>query len=262
LKTRISGTAGACARSEVTHFYNPTYKYQEVAWRDPIGKCAAKAERVRKFVHKLTRLARFASCSGKGLVLRELERDFGEGIAQFIRLMYEQLEDKVPPPAFVDTFARATRAFHQAGMHTIFVTHSQGNMMLAEAVKLYPTLLFAKKSPRCVADVALASPIPQAKFGLASERMHGFIMRGDILLLFGRVQNDFPRAESYVTDQTAQALGGTLPYDPLLPEHRRWAMELHSVDSNYLQDPKNAPGVRTLLDDLFAKCVGPEPAPR
>jgi len=133
------------------------------------------------------------------------------------------------------------------------VSHSQGNLLLANAVQLLPDIDNMYQTPqRCLGALTFASPIGSASFGL-SGMIRGMEMNKDILLMLPN-RNDFPR---YDDDRTVLA---TTQIDAESNPFKKLSLRLshgvkiHEVDWNYLTWPNSVDSVKSALRAIRHSC--------
>jgi hypothetical protein len=145
----------------------------------------------------------------------------------------------VARPADVDTVAAITTRLRDAGRHVVFVMHSQGNLVVQQAL----TLLARQgrySQPRdttCVGGVALASPTSEA-WPISARHLNGLVVDGDAILLLGH--NKFPRVRTPLSDSAVSAMSGSIRariVSIATAARLRWAVRLHGIIESYLMQP-------------------------
>lgn len=139
-------------------------------------------------------------------------------------------------PRDVDTVAAFATRMRDEGRHLIFVMHSQGNLVVQQALTLLKTRgQYAQaRDTTCIAGVALASPTSQA-WPISSRHLHGLVVEGDAILLLGK--NDFPRVRTPMSDSAARATTGSIRAriaGLATAASIRWGLRIHSVVQSYL----------------------------
>jgi hypothetical protein len=168
-------------------------------------------------------------------------------------------------------------ADHQAmGMHTIFVNHSQGNLIFSQALRTPPPVPPERRILPivCTAAVSLASPIGRHEFVMsdAASLLTGMTIGstvkqdatwsdqpGDDLLLripntnYG--DNKFERLSSAVRDAglaRLAAMSGPPVWKTLYG--LKLSYDVHFAGPNYLLDAYNGAEVRQMLVSLYNTC--------
>lgn len=244
--------------ARVTFFYNRNVAAQLAAF-DSASSCYADAARGGGIRHGIYLAVRFAKCRVAEPVVRlarhVAEADIIEAMTEMARINYN-----VPtgaPPADADSLAERLAAYyHRDSSDVIFVTHSQGNMILADAKHVVDYLDAQYQAPeRCVAALSFASPIRSTKFAIDG-RVLGMMMENDILFMVG-ADNDMTRTTD---DRTAQATSEladeTNPFKHFMKRYH-WGLAIHDVNWNYLQYPASVDMVQGYLRQLRGLCVTP-----
>jgi len=164
----------------------------------------------------------------------------------------------------VDSLAQFLAYYHGRGYSTIGVTHSQGNMVMGQALQF---LSRYDTTHKCFAVLSLASPIKHSGFDLGlMDTLHlkGLSIPGDILRFLG-FPNDFDSTRYSDTAVVAAAqisrvrsfgnfaspgAGQTLAWLYGLS----WGPRIHAVDQNYFQG-NVAPYARSALQQLYQQCT-------
>jgi hypothetical protein len=240
-------------------FYNRTARAQ---LQDAgISPCAIRARWKADYVAPIVVLGRFAGCKGSYTALLIAQNDFSEAMDEISRL---EIGGNADTPVDVNRLADTLAKFYHAeNMHTIFVTHSQGNLVLAQALKALPSIEGKElQTGQCTAHISFASPVAKAFFGSTPESslwatgfQRGQIMNHDVLLLLLPGHNDFgpPWGESYVTrNATAAINAANWLAKPLVK--LQWGVKTHEVVPNYFADAANSDLTRRWLKELFVQC--------
>lgn len=139
-------------------------------------------------------------------------------------------------PHDVDTVAAFTTRMRDEGKHLIFVMHSQGNLVVQQALTLLRTRgeYSQARDTTCIAGVALASPTSQA-WPISARHLHGLVVDGDAILMLGK--NDFPRVRTPMSDSAARETTGSIRARIVglaTAASIRWGLRLHSAIQSYL----------------------------
>ena len=250
--------------ARTTYFWNRDVA-GELAAYDSLSTCSAEAVRSSGILHPLYVGARFVKCDvlhNVGKVARHvIEWDPVEGFLQYISLHIPYAlpipPTWVPRPMDADSLAAQLAAYYNRDSSgVIFVAHSQGNMMVANAAQLVPPLNVSAGivAPPCLGAVALASPIPRSRFGGLGGMIQGMIMNHDILLAIG-TNNDMTHSDDDRSRQ-ADAEIRAAPNDSTrwaLALH--WGVKIHEVNYNYLTYPASVDSVRLYLRTIRHTCL-------
>jgi hypothetical protein len=162
-----------------------------------------------------------------------------------------------PTPRFVGyTQAYIEQVHREKFRSVLFVSHSQGNMMVAQAITNLGAS--AQEYGQCTADVSLASPVPKASFNLADTLLKGTTIVGDILTQLPLTQNDFT---PWQTDPISNAAQQELQIDQAGSQSyyqaRKfyWGIKIHNVDANYFAGSEDmAQWLLTAISDVYFGC--------
>lgn len=175
------------ANARVTFFYNRNVAAQLKAY-DSLSTCKSDAARGSGIRHGLYLAVRLAKCTvgdpAVKIVRAVAENDFVESMNELKRILY--YVPAGPPPADADSLAERLVAYYDRdSSDVILVTHSQGNMILADAQRIISNLnLQFQTLNGCTAALSFASPIDSSYFGLGS-LVRGMIMQNDVLFMLG-----------------------------------------------------------------------------
>jgi hypothetical protein len=241
--------AGPNPTAETSFYWNRDATGQMLAYSG-VNECIGTFE--DEFVVKamLTSLVRYAQCKGTLFKRSVVNNDLLESLEQFIQLRYNRgihVED-------ARELATIDSTYHWWGYHTIHLSHSQGNMLVAQALQELPAREgHALQRGMCTAQLTMASPIPRANIPLDQYHLKGFTIRNDILLQLG-LPNDFPR---YETD-TSLALDSALAKvsaDDRVKTLMKFGTRIHDVNYSYFTYPANKDHISKMLDTLSDECT-------
>lgn len=141
-------------------------------------------------------------------------------------------------PADVDSIAAITTRLRDQGRHVVFVMHSQGNLIVQQAVTLLARggKYLQSRDTTCIGGVALASPTSEA-WPIASRHLYGLVVDGDAILMLGH--NKFPRIRTPLSDSAAAATTGSIRARVVslaTAASLRWGLRLHSIIDSYLME--------------------------
>lgn len=159
--------------------------------------------------------------------------DYAEVSQQFSSVLDRSIRAR---PADVDTIAAITTHLRDAGRHVVFVMHSQGNLIMQQALTLLARngKYSQPRDTTCIGGVALASPTSES-WPIAPRHLHGLVVDGDAILMLGH--NKFPRVRTPLSDSAATATGGSLQsriVSLVTASKIRWGVRLHGIIESYL----------------------------
>jgi hypothetical protein len=238
----------------VDHFYNPTFAVEEKTWQDPetglANFCADKGRRDLQYTDALVMASRYASCMGVKFGKWLYIGDFPQSLWQMLQQKYK-LRLTVEQTAL--DLGYFTAALHRAGDETIFVTHSQGNLMFAQMIQNLDA--FESPQTKCIAELSLASPIGQSHFSpLPPRYLAGMTIKWDILWqLRPYTDNDFTLQLTARSD-SADAQIPTLTGTALIKAYADWGLKIHEPNDNYLVGGVSGYVAQSLVD-LHERCA-------
>ena len=160
-------------------------------------------------------------------------------------------------PADVDTLAAITTRLRDAGRHVVFVMHSQGNLIVQQALTLlsHRGKYSQAHDTTCIGGVALASPTSEA-WPIAARHLHGLVVDGDAILMLGH--NRFPRVRTPLSDSAASATGGSLQariVSLVSASRLRWGLRLHGIIESYLMQPPMRGRIQDAIVASYKGCA-------
>ena len=189
------------------------------------------------------------------------EADIVEAIRQFIRVYHDS------PRFEVDAGLLAARIqeYRNAGQHVLVVPHSEGNMMLQQAVtRLEGSGQFnVLRDSSCIGAMSLAAPT-DVNWPLDDHHLNHVIVRGDPIPYLGEIlpgigPNAWDPLDTQLSrdrDLSLALAARSLPYN--LAEYirltYRWGILLHSVDRSYLGEPEPRQVIADSLGLLYKEC--------
>ncbi len=180
--------------------------------------------------------------------------DFLEVGTQYSNVLKRTISTR---PVDVDSIAAFTSRLRDSGRHVVFVMHSQGNLMVQQAL----SLLAARgqySQPRdstCIGGVALASPTSHA-WPISSRHLRGLVVKGDIILSLGG--NSFPQVGTPMSDSAlAERTGSVRARIAGLASAAalRWALRLHGAVESYLEPAVMRERVEAALVSSYRSCA-------
>ncbi len=159
--------------------------------------------------------------------------DFAEVGQQYGNVLNHSLTAR---PRDVDSVAAFATRIRNEGRHIVFVMHSQGNLIVQQALTLLQRngQYSQSRDTTCIGGVALASPTSEA-WPISARHLNGLAVEGDVILMLGR--NKFPRVRTPMSDSAALAttssvrarIAGLASAATI-----RWGLRLHSAIDSYL----------------------------
>jgi predicted alpha/beta hydrolase family esterase len=183
-----------------------------------------------------------------------LEGDLLESLQQLAAL--EERSVSWAPEDMKSLVASLTRYYHANEGKAIFVAHSQGNLITAQALnQLQVNESYNLQQGHCTAVVGIAPPIEQSEYTIsASTHVRSATYRRDILtqLAFTRTAN-IPR----ISSERSRALNDSLDAMPSSPirdiKSLIYGYELHGANANYFAS-EGRDSVRTRLVAMYNQC--------
>lgn len=159
--------------------------------------------------------------------------DFAEVGQQYGNVLNHSLTAR---PRDVDSVAAFATRIRNEGRHIVFVMHSQGNLIVQQALTLLQRngQYSQSRDTTCIGGVALASPTSEA-WPISARHLNGLAVEGDVILMLGR--NKFTRVRTPMSDSAALAttssvrarIAGLASAATI-----RWGLRLHSAIDSYL----------------------------
>ncbi len=180
--------------------------------------------------------------------------DYAEAGSELLSVMNRST---VSRPRDVDTVAAFATRMRDEGRHLIFVMHSQGNLVVQQALTLLKTRgqYVQARDTTCIGAVALASPTSQA-WPVSSRHLHGLVVDGDAILMLGK--NDFPRVHTPMSDSAAHATSGSVRARIMglaTAAGIRWGLRLHSVVQSYLTPESMRGRIQDAIVSSYRGCA-------
>lgn len=239
---------------EVNYFWNRNLAGDLAAY-DETHRCIAVAVRSEFFRAPLTTAYEYAKCKGMRFVYSVVQQDLVQSAYQFLSL---RAGLRPPPIDDVNRLADLIKTYHTGwDAHVMTVTHSQGNMVFAQAIQQLP----AKEgrplqSQYCTAELSLAAPIYAADFGMNASFLRGIDVNGDILEVVG-LPNDFPHIDNDTSRAAAADLATLIGSLPVFRQYKQlqWGTKIHGVDYNYFGSREGVAAVKKNLGELYDECM-------
>lgn len=159
--------------------------------------------------------------------------DFAEVGQQYGNVLNHSLTAR---PRDVDSVAAFAIRTRNQGRHIVFVMHSQGNLIVQQALTLLQRngQYSQSRDTTCIGGVALASPTSDA-WPISARHLNGLAVEGDIILVLGR--NKFPRVRTPMSDSAVRATTSSIRAriaGLASAATIRWGLRLHSAVDSYL----------------------------
>lgn len=234
----------------VEHVLNKRAELQLAEW-DAAHPCV-KVSMAQQWLHGPFRKAlRYHRCMEARNEVGFTTLDLVEAATARIQLILHLSSTNPDVPLIADRI-RADRA---RGENVIMVGHSEGTLLIAQAVRALPALDGhpVQVANSCVASLSLGTPADRNTFGLDREYNTGFIVEGDVILVTGPTGWDIihtplmDRMQAILNehpDSVAKLLYGI-----------RLGPRMHSIDKSYLGDSVARAEVLSRLTSLHKECV-------
>lgn len=180
--------------------------------------------------------------------------DYAEVGKQFGAVLNRSITTR---PRDVDSIAAFTHKLRQDGQHVVFVMHSQGNLIVQQALRLLASRGQYQQSrdTTCIGGVALASPTSEA-WPIAARHLNGLAVEGDVILTLGH--NNFPRVRTPMSDSATQSVSGSLRARVaglLGGAQIRWALRLHGAVESYLSPEPIRGRIQDAMVSAYRGCA-------
>lgn len=221
--------------------------------------CEKRARQEFEYRHFLGITREFADCRAELYNRTLVEHDLIEALHQKMRLRNNSAPELATADALRLARYIATTTHRDYASHAIIVGHSQGNLMIAEAM---PRLRQIEGHDlnvgnRCTAALTLAAPAVRAdmRFDGSDAYLRGYTTSGDVLLQVG-LNNDFPRLATAESNEFLNYRASLLPGIGFISEYHRLKLgrRIHEV-RNYLDPAINGSLTRGALTSLHDECV-------
>jgi hypothetical protein len=196
-----------------------------------------------------------ATCSGKTVrdIIHHVD-DLAESARQYIQLTTNIGIPERDAIVFADSTARWRNKLQH---HVLFVAHSQGNLMVQQAVwvlsqqgRYHPA-----QDNTCIGAVSLAAPL-STHWPIADDHLRGVAVDGDAILMLGT--NHFPRVHTALSDSAdAEVERWTQLGSPLkaLTAKVLWSIRLHDVVKSYLNQPASRTAIEQGMRYTYSSCA-------
>jgi hypothetical protein len=245
--------------TQVLYFWNRNLKWQLDAYETEYG-CSARYWRDLEKRGSLAALDRYHKCKDELGVSKFfksiLENDLVESFGAWARLTFRR-HLGIPVPQDVSALAGHLVSNKMSGYHTILVAHSQGNLIVAEALPMVAEFeSYPLQTTRCTAVLALAAPLARSQYnnvGLEDKYLEGWIAHGDIIWMLGL--NGF---DEYSTLQSVKGTVAVTQASLLMKPfvEMGWGVKIHSMNASYVPKDQviDSDHTRHRLQRLYNTC--------
>lgn len=238
--------------AHVDHVYNKTSSVQLKEF-DEAYPCVAPGVRNVLFRGAIFSAIAYASCKGEHFVKAITTRDLVEAATARLQLLVH-----LPPTnPQVEEIATEAKQLRDAGSHVIFIGHSEGTLLIAQAIRSMPRPI--QVAATCVASLSLASPGDRGTFDLDDPYKLGFIIKDDVILETHPTGWELVSTEaSTEAEARIAAAGGGGDLVGALAEVFRSGTSIHGIDATYLRDSTSVGLIRDRITQLHKECVQQE----
>jgi hypothetical protein len=242
----------ANSKTRVDFVYNRTFSAQ-MAGYDSTHTCVANGSRGISFRNFLSTVARYAGCKGERLLRAATTIDVVEAATARFQLI-SHIAPTNPDVAAIANYVNAHRTQSEIPEHVIFVAHSEGALLVAQALRTLPALEQhpIQEAQACVATLALASAADRGLFDLDDPYRLGFIVAGDAILntlVLGWDILPTPASDS------SRRLVARVDEKKRDMARLKAGVELHKIEVTYLKDSASRGAIVDRLTKLHKECL-------
>jgi hypothetical protein len=241
--------------SRTEYYWNANLRGEILALTDPSLGCTGQGIRHLSFRQKLTAIVRIGACKALHIITIPVLDDIAQSAFEFANLHWSFIKD--PTSDDLNNVKNLIQYYHANDASVVFIPHSQGNMIVSQAVRDLKNQGYALEEGHCTAILSLASPITKDLFFTDSTYLRGMTMDGDLLQvlapIIGTYSNFMPR---YPSTKSAEADASISSVPSILQPLWRvwWGVKLHDVDDNYVTDANNSPIMTQFMKQLNNAC--------
>lgn len=228
--------------------YNPTLRAELKEW-DRTHSCEYQRLRGLRVLSWLQSMTAYALCKGTRAGFAAYTFDFSESLRERIEL-HQGLPPVVP---VVRSLAEHLATARRMGRNVLTVAHSQGNLVVAQALRELPALEGGPlQGNRCIASLALASAATRESYPLDDNHLSGFVVEGDI------IRASFPGPWESLNTSSSDSAAAIIAATPLSDRPKvllEQGMRLHSINDTYLTDPIARAQVKGRMARLLRECL-------
>jgi hypothetical protein len=180
--------------------------------------------------------------------------DYAEVGQEFVSVLNRSIASR---PRDVDSVAAFTTRLRDQGRHVVFVMHSQGNLIVQQALTLLAERgqYLQSRDTTCIGAVSLAAPTSE-QWPVAARHLSGLAVEGDVILMLGR--NRFPRVRTPMSDSAAMATTGSVRARIMglaTAASIRWRLRLHGAVDSYLTPEPIRTRVQEAITSTYRGCA-------
>ncbi len=254
------------SRYELTKFYNRTWSTQLADDIRGDVWCVASGMRWGGVWSTPSQIAAYALCKAHAVVLAVHTNDYVEAVREYASV----LSSSSVVEEDADSLARyLANHRHEDGEHMIVVAHSQGNLLMQQALQLLKARgeYIPRRDSLCIGVVSIAAPT-SSKWQLPADYLVGLQASGDLLSLITQ-HNHFPTIATRYSDSTAAEVARikALIASARDRNERRTLAEilavtqftrgerLHSIDRTYLGEQPTRDAITGGVTYLHRQCT-------
>jgi hypothetical protein len=222
--------------------------------------CLQDLIRAEPFIGDLSMNFRYLRCMGDYAQHFATNFDLVESARQVL-----QLTNKATFTSEADAraFASVLAEEMQRGQNVILVPHSQGNLMVQQAVNVLNANHKSTRDSRCVSAVSLAAPMSTNWPLETGSDLLGVAVKGDMILWLG--MNHFAQTETALSRQAEAEIAGFERLIPLIgPGPRvsaklaqlKWGIRLHGAVASYMQQAETRQVIRSGIQRMATRTCG------
>ena len=237
----------------VTLLYNPTSQVPSDE-RTTLQRCFSSLSDRSRTLGVASLPLYLAKCTGKAVkdAIYHFD-DLREAALQYFKLI-TRTKDAPEPHALV--IADSTTHWRNQGNHVLFVPHSQGNMMVQEAVNVLTSrgLYNPPRDSTCLSAISIAAPL--SNYWPISERhLQGIVVDGDLILSLK--SNHFPPASTPLSDSAQRDIKRWSDSNPLVAAYKRftWGVRLHGLIEGYLHPEALRSTFESAITRMYGSCA-------
>lgn len=243
---------------QVIYFYNRNFSAEAESFAERVIRCVEMLERRSEVLGSRSRLVFMVQCIDDRTRNILTDADLVEAIGQYIDVVRNRPVVDIDARVLADTL----HLLRARGRHVIAVPHSQGNLMIQQAVNdLRTTYGFSEeRDSTCVAAVSLAAPTDR-NWPLPEDRVKGILLRGDIVAdwagnAWPRMENDVTRAAEAEMAEHEQRLLETPDMAPYVAFRKlQLGKEIHNIVESYILPFESRQAIQDGLNMAYSSCA-------
>ena len=247
----LAREANASTVTGVRLLYNRTDSAQMTPLELRMTMCLQDLARAEPFIGDLSMNFRYLRCLGDYAQHFGSNFDLVESARQVLQLTNRT---SFASEADAQNFARILAGEMERGRNIILVPHSQGNLMVQQAVNILDANYKSTRDSRCVGAVSLAAPMSTNWPLETASDLYGVAVKGDMILWLG--MNHFPQTETALSRQAEAEIAGFEGLIPLIgpgPKvsaklaQLKWGIRLHGAVASYMQQAETRQVIRSAI---------------